>query len=219
MIKLVVFDWNGVLIADAKATIDIDNELLRRFGRPPITLAQYRDLFTMPVVEFFYRLGFTKEEMARDAVRIQNMFHELYEPRIARVRTRSGARTLLSFLEERGIEAIILSNHTHEGIASQLKRLGIERHFSRIISNGKHDTMARKSKAEKLVDLMGSLPYEREEALIIGDSTEEIEAARAAGIRSVAITGGYYSATRLKAARPDFLIHSLPGMIEIIKKL
>ncbi|MCR4325473.1 MAG: HAD family hydrolase [Patescibacteria group bacterium] len=219
MIKLVVFDWNGVLIADTQATVDIDNHILKSTGRKPLTVAQYRETFTMPVKDFFVALGFSKEEIEREAKNVQKLFHSVYEPRVAKVRTRSGARELLDFIEGRGIEAMILSNHTKEGLEMQLERLRFKKYFSRVITNDMHATMARKNKADKLVDLVKRSPYKKSEILIIGDSPEETEAGKRAGITSVAITGGYYSERRLRAAEPDYLIHSLSEMIGIIKKL
>ena len=217
MIKLVVFDWNGVLIADTQAVVDIDNQLLKRYGRKPITVRQYREIFTMPVIDFFYALGFGKEEMRKESIIIQNLFHSLYEPRIAKLRTRAGARELLEFLAEHNIESIILSNHTKEGIQSQLQRLRLESYFSSFITNDIHTTMQRKNKAEKLVDLVKKSRYTREQILIIGDSPEETEAGRLAGVKTVGITGGYYSEKRLAAAKPEYLIHKLTDMISIVK--
>ena len=219
MIKLVVFDWNGVLIADAAATVAVDKELFKAFGHEPLDMKTYREIFTMPIKEFFFAAGFTRAEMERNAVRIQEMFHKLYEPRIAKIRTRTGARKLLEYLGTKNIDAIILSNHTVEGITNQLRRLGIEKYFSRVIANDKHTTMARKNKAEKLVELVRGSQHKKDEILIIGDSMEEIEAARIAGIKCVSITGGYYSTRRLKKAKPDFLINNLTSMIDIIKKV
>ena len=219
MIKLVVFDWNGVLIADAAATVAVDKELFEEFGHKPLDMKAYREIFTMPVKDFFIAAGFSKEEMNKNAVRIQERFHALYEPRIAKIRTRTGARTLLEFLAKEGIEAIILSNHTIEGITNQLKRLGIETYFSRVIANDMHATMETKNKAGKLVDLLKELPYKKDEVLIIGDSPEETDAGKLAGIKTVAISGGYYSIRRLKEAQSDHLIHNLTELINIIKKV
>lgn len=219
MIKLVVFDWNGVLIADAAATVAVDKELFEEFGHTPINMKTYREIFTMPVKDFFIAAGFSKEEMAKNAVRIQERFHALYEPRIAKIRTRTGARELLEFLAGSRIDAMILSNHTMEGIQSQLKRLGIEKYFSRVIANDMHATMTTKNKSERLVELLKEVPYKKEEMLIIGDSPEEAEAGKVAGIKTVAISGGYYSTRRLKEAEPDHLIHNLAELINIIKKV
>lgn len=219
MIKLVVFDWNGVLIADAQATVDTDNHLLKSFGRKPIDMRTYRNTFTMPVKNFFLNLGFSEEEMREGAKRIQETFHAHYEPRIAGVRTRAGAKELLEWLSKRGIECIVLSNHTLHSIEAHAGRLGIRRYFSQIIANDMHATMHGKNKAEKLVNLVKKSRYKKEEVLVIGDSPEEAEAGRLAGIRSVGITGGYYSTRRLKEANPDYLINNLSAMIDIIKKV
>lgn len=219
MIKLVIFDWNGVLIADAAATVAVDKELFEEFGHKPIDIKTYREIFTMPVKDFFIAAGFSKAEMEKNAVRIQERFHALYEPRIANIRTRTGARRLLDFIAEKGIDAVILSNHTIEGITSQLKRLDIEKYFSRIIANDIHSTMEKKNKAQKLLDLLEGSPYKKDEILIIGDSPEETEAGKLAGIKTVAISGGYYSTKRLKEAKPDHLIHTLTSLIDIIKKV
>ncbi|OGG71184.1 hypothetical protein A3F27_02730 [Candidatus Kaiserbacteria bacterium RIFCSPHIGHO2_12_FULL_53_13] len=219
MIKLVVFDWNGVLIADTQATLDIDNHIFRSTGRKQIDIKTYREKFTMPVRDFFVAMGFSEEEIARESRNVQKLFHSIYEPRIAKIRTRGGARQLLQFLKDRNIEAVILSNHTKEGLQNQLERLGIGHHFSRVITNDMHATMERKNKADKLAYLVKKSSYKKNEILIIGDSPEEAEAGKRAGIRTVAITGGYYSTRRLKEAKPDYLIHNLLDMIDIIKKV
>ena len=217
MIKLVIFDWNGVLIADAQATLDTDNRLLKSLGREPITLKKYRETFTMPVKSFFLNLGFSEQEMRDGAKKIQETFHAQYEPRIAGVRTRAGAKELLEWLSKHGIECIVLSNHTLHSIEAHAERLGIRRYFSQIIGNDMHATMHGKNKAEKLVNLVKKSRYKQKEVLIIGDSPEEAEAGKLAGVRSVGITGGYYSTRRLKDANPDYLIHNLRDLINVIK--
>jgi len=217
MIKLVVFDWNGVLIADAQATVDTDNHLLKSFGRPPLTMTKYRNIFTMPVKDFFLALGFSEREMKVGAKKIQETFHAQYEPRIAGVRTRAGAKELLAWLSRKKIECIILSNHTLHSIEAHAERLGIRRYFSQIIGNDMYATMHGKNKAEKLVNLVKKSRYKQKEVLIIGDSPEEAEAGKLAGVRSVGITGGYYSTRRLKDANPDYLIHNLRDLINVIK--
>jgi phosphoglycolate phosphatase len=56
------------------------------------------------------------------------------------------------------------------------------------------------------------------EALIVGDSTEEITIARDQGLVSAAITGGCVSEERLRAEKPDYLIHSLHELKPILEQ-
>ena len=59
--------------------------------------------------------------------------------------------------------------------------------------------------------------YKPENTYLIGDSTEEPEIAHQLGLKCISITGGYFSTPRLKAAKPDFIVHNLKDVIEILE--
>ena len=147
------------------------------------------------------------------------MFHKDYEPRIAKVRTRTGARKLLDFLFKRSVEMIVISNHTVEGVNFQIERLGLQKYFSNVYARDAKGSWASRSKLEKLQKFLSQHSFPPEEIIIIGDSPEEVEVGKHLGIHTIAITGGFCSARRLKEARPDYLIHNLTEMIEVVKKL
>lgn len=76
-----------------------------------------------------------------------------------------------------------------------------------------------RSKLEKLRNYMQDNKLSKEEVLIVGDSLEEIEIGKELGIRTVAVTDGFCSTKRLKAAKPDYLINSLKEIVKIVKKI
>jgi len=80
-------------------------------------------------------------------------------------------------------------------------------------------SMKGRNKKEKLIDYIKSNNFKKSEVMIIGDSPEEVEIGKDAGIKTIAITGGYYSTSRLVKSKPDFLINNLIELIEIIKKI
>ena len=43
MKKLIVFDWNGVLLSDTVACLDADNYMLKQLGAKPISLKRFRE--------------------------------------------------------------------------------------------------------------------------------------------------------------------------------
>ncbi|HXK38647.1 MAG TPA: HAD family hydrolase [Candidatus Paceibacterota bacterium] len=219
MIKLVVFDWNGVLIADASAAASAVSRILESFGKGAISTSEYRELFSIPAKEIYLKKGMTEKEVANNANRIQEMFHKDYEPMASGVRTRRGARKLLEFLSKRKIECIILSGNTVEGVHNQLERLGLEKYFSNVFANDMYEAIKKRNKLEKLNQFLAQQTFKKSEVLIIGDSTEETQAGKHLGIHTVAITGGFVSAVRLKAINPDFLISNLNQLIGIIEKL
>lgn len=61
MIKLVIFDWNGVLIADTLDSLDADNHVLKAFGGNPVSLKVFRDTITIPSIDFYVQHGASRE--------------------------------------------------------------------------------------------------------------------------------------------------------------
>lgn len=217
MIKIIVFGWNGVLLADTRACWAADNHVLKTLGGEPVSLKVYQDTMIIPAVDFYSKHGCDKGELANNYQRLGKVFHDYYEPRAAKCRSRKGALELLKWLKNKSITSIILSNHTIEGIAFQLKRLKMADYIDRIIANTQMDnSMKAINKAEKLKQLIKDNDYKNKEILIIGDSPEEIEMGKSLGIATVAITGGYYATHRLKQSQPDYLISSLYELRDVV---
>lgn len=220
MIKLVAFDWNGTLLADTLATYQGNHEVFKKFGHKRISLALWRDTFRVPILDFYMIHGWTRKEFLRHNKGIAKVFHEYYENRITNVRSRSGVRKTLEWLAKKDVEAIIFSNHTVEGIQSQLQRLGLDKYITKIMAHTELDGSHKmKSKEKKLAQYIKSQGLKNSEVLVVGDSVEEVEIGANLGIKSVSITGGYNSTKRLKSVNPNFLIHNMVELEKIISKL
>jgi phosphoglycolate phosphatase len=219
MIKLVVFDWNGVLIADATACMEGENYILRKYGRKTINLRTWRETSSIPARDFFFKMGFTEAQMQRESMRMQELFHEYYEPRIKNIRSRRNARKLLDWISSKRIEAVILSNHTVDGVQNQVQRLNLQKYFTQILASDAYSAVHRRDKRKRFGLFMKERKLEKKDVLIIGDSPEEVEIGNYYGITNVAITGGSYSTRRLKASNPDYIISNLRQLIGIIEKL
>ena len=55
--KHIIWDFNGTLLNDAQLSVDLDNDVFDQIGVPRITLADYRNNMTMPVRDFYPRVG------------------------------------------------------------------------------------------------------------------------------------------------------------------
>ena len=222
MIKLIAFDWNGTLLADAFTIEAADNKILKFYGLPKINMRRFRETFDIPISKYWIALGFGKKHFELHAEEINRMFCEFYEPLANKCRTRSGAREILKYLNNQKIKAIIFSNHTTPDIKRQLKRLRIEDYFHSVIAreNNKDSShMYKRGKDLKLLDYVKQNKLKPHEVITIGDTEEEIEIGKKFGYHTVAITGGYNTTARLKKHHPDFLIHNMKELIPIIKKL
>lgn len=217
MIKLVVFDWNGVLIADTRACMAADNHVLKTFGGRPVDLKTYRDTIIIPSINFYIKHGCNREQLIRESDKVGGIFHSFYETRATKVRTRRGAHKLLDWLSRNSITSIILSNHTVSGISFQLDRLKIKKYFKDVLANTELDSsMKKRNKEQKLTEYFNNRKLKRSEIIIIGDSPEEVEIGRRLQITTVAITNGYYSKKRLLDSKPDHMIDNLEELTRLI---
>ena len=220
MIRLVVFDWNGTLLSDTNGCLDADNHVIKFFGGNPVDLKKYRATVTIPSIDFYSRHGCKRSSLIRQSKKLGEIFHSFYEARAKKCRSRKGVKKLLEWLHKNKIHSIILSNHTANGIVFQLKRLKLGRFIECILANDKLDTSMRKrNKAEKLEKYIKEKNFKKNQILIIGDSPEESEISKALHIKSALITDGYYSTSRLKNSKPDFIINNLSELNRIISKI
>lgn len=217
--KLIVFDWNGTVLADTLPCWRASNLCLEFFGCAPISLARYRETANFPVIHFYAANGASVDTVLEKQDEANAIFYGHYMEAALKCRTRSGMRELLGWLDGRGMDRTILSNYITHEIEKQLERLKIRSYFSHVCGNSDGQTVLhRATKAERLSAYMLKRGYHAGNTYLIGDSTEEPEIAHRLGLKCISITGGYFSEKRLRAAKPHFLVHNLKDVIEILER-
>ncbi|WP_050400013.1 HAD family hydrolase [Bradyrhizobium embrapense] len=218
MRPVLVFDWNGTLLDDASALLQTTNAILERFGRPAIDLYTIRDHCDVPLSILFRSIGMSEAEVAavdRDGSAI---FHDTYEPLADKADLRVGARAVLEWVRQEAASSIIVSNHIVAPLVAQLQRLGIDRCFNDVLAFESRATQYKTmSKGERLRRYMEQNDLKPESTFIIGDMPVETDIARSLGLISVAITGGFVSEARLRAAKPDHIIHNYHELLPIVR--
>ncbi|MBX4187367.1 MAG: HAD family hydrolase [Candidatus Doudnabacteria bacterium] len=221
MIKLVAFDWNGTILADTIPVLHAENAVRKKFGFKKTNLKQFREQYDIPIRKYWLASGFDPRTFEKQADEIQRIFLESYEPLEKISRTRTGAREILKWLTEEKVKTCIFSNHPQGHILVQVQRLKLAHTLNQIFGRdkGSNSHMHKRSKEEKLVAYVNQLKLKPNTVMTVGDTIEEIEIGKKHGFNTVAITDGYQSVARLKAANPDFLIHNLIDLKKIIAKL
>lgn len=95
-----------------------------------------------------------------------------------------------------------------------LKGLGIRAPFQMVV--GGDSLKCKKPHPLPIQHVLEAIAVRPESAVMIGDGLHDIEAGRAAGVRTVAVTTGVASRTELEAAGADHVLDSLeqlPGLI------
>jgi HAD superfamily hydrolase (TIGR01509 family) len=117
-----------------------------------------------------------------------------------------GARSVLRALH-RDFRLGIVSSGSRWRVRNQLREFELNRYFSVCICS--EDAHRRKPDPAPLRLALRRLKASPEETVYVGDSPEDIEMARRAGVRSIGVLGPFPTEARLRAARPDLLLASV----------
>ena len=220
MITVVYWDYNGVILADSKICYEADLRFCLHFGGREFTFRQWQLGIRIPSIDFYVDHGCSRERLENSHEEMGEVFHGAYEPLAAKCRTRSGVRQTLEFLRSRDILAAIASNHTLPEIRQQIRRLKLHDMFTTIMANEdrkiSHIAQTKKGRIEAHLKQWSQWGRKPRQGLIIGDTEEEIKIGKELGLVTVAITGGYHHASRLKGA--NHTINRVSDLIPIIKQ-
>jgi phosphoglycolate phosphatase len=204
MKSLFLFDFDGVLADSLDLYADAVARCLERIGTPIVKGKEdYLSLFDGNFYESMAARGVDLVAFAQAAKEILPAIN--YDA----MRPFSGLIPILAALQKDHTLAVVSSNGS-KTIRKMLVRFGFDPYFREIF--GFDFLFSKKEKIDHALEKYGIL---REKAFYIGDTAGDILEARAAGIRSVAVTWGWHDRERLLAVHPDFLIDTPEGLLTI----
>jgi HAD superfamily hydrolase (TIGR01549 family) len=114
---------------------------------------------------------------------------------------------VLRYFSTKGVRLGVLTNSGRRAASESLRKAGIGDYFEFVLT--RDDTETMKPRPEGLIRAVTLLGVKPADAYYIGDSRYDVEAAKLAGVRSVAVATGNYSVASLKELEADFVITSL----------
>jgi phosphoglycolate phosphatase len=204
MHSLFLFDFDGVLVDSLDLYAEMVARSLERIGTPIVKSKEdYLALFDGNFYESMAAQGVDLSRYAKAAMEIL--------PRIdyGAMKPYDGLIPVLSALAKDHILAVISSNG-YRTIRTMLERFGFASYFREIFGAD-----FRFSKKEKIAYALEKYGIPGERAFYVGDTAGDIGEARAAGVRSVAVTWGWHSRERLASVHPDFLVDTPEGLLAV----
>jgi len=204
MRSVFLFDFDGVLADSLDLYADAVARCLERIGTPIVKGKE--DYLTLFDGNFYESMAARGVDLAAFAQAAKEILPAIdYEA----MKPFSGLIPVLAALQKDHILAVVSSNGSRT-IRKMLSRFGFDPYFREIFG---FDFLF--SKKEKIGHALEKYGIPREKAFYIGDTAGDILEARAAGIRSVAVTWGWHDRERLLAVRPDFLIDTPEGLLTV----
>jgi len=124
----------------------------------------------------------------------------------------SGVRERLAYLREQGVAVAVVTNKPIEFVPHLLEDLHIAEFVH--MSLGGDSCLEKKPHPGPLLRVLSEMSVAPQQALMVGDSRNDIEAARAAGVISLAVTYGYNHGRPVREEAPDLMCDSLLELIE-----
>ncbi|WP_416191108.1 phosphoglycolate phosphatase [Neisseria sp. CCUG12390] len=218
-VQAVAFDLDGTLCHSAPDLIAAGNAMRAHLGMDALPDAEIESYIGDGLGRLVHRV-ITREretDAAPDIWEKGFVFYMKYYREHLSDLTRLYPETEagLGLLKTLGIPLAVITNKNEILAVELLKQLGIADYFSLILGG---DSLAEKKPSPlPLKHCAEVLGVDIANMMMVGDSRNDITAAKAAGCFSVGVTFGYGDMTLLsqeKETKPDWLIGSLPEIYE-----
>ena len=212
-LKAVLFDLDGTLVDSVRDLAESVNLTREHYGLNRLPDATVTAFIGNGVYNL---LGKSLE--TGDQTKIQEAY-EIFQGHyrihcVDHTKPFPGAFDLLNTLKEKNVRMGVVSNKPQEFTDLVLKQLNLAPYFG--VAFGPESTTHRKPHPEPLLTALRQLNVPPQEAIMIGDSIVDIQAAQAVPLRVAVLTHGYNSREALSTAKPDWIVDSLSDLIEIL---
>lgn len=198
----ILLDFDGVLVDSTTLYLDLYREACRRWNKtlPIDSVQEFRDWYNPRWEENYYQMGFSEQEfqevLAWSAGHLDYMKAQLF-PGVPQTLRNLAAEYRLA----------VVSTTPSGLIQRRLAAEGLDGLMALI--KGGDDGLSEK--VEKIQDTLRHLGVRH--GVMVGDTPLDVEAGRANGLRTVAVTYGWCSHRRVHDSRPDVVVDE-PGGLE-----
>lgn len=206
--KHIIWDWNGTILDDLDMCVRIINELLEAHQMETITTSKYKDVFTIPVVNYYKAIGFDFEKKSF-AVIGKEWMDEYERRKYNDANVHPGVKELIHRIHTNGQSQSILSAYMQNTLEELVKHYKLNEYFDYLFGAG--DIYAY-GKIEQGKNLMSELGLQKGESILIGDTIHDFEVAQEIGADCLLTAEGHQSYERLSSTGCT-VVHSLSELL------
>jgi HAD superfamily hydrolase (TIGR01509 family) len=208
-LRAVLFDWDGTLLnsyaADTRAYLAMFRAMGIAWGVRNLARHYSPNWYRV------YRAARLPRTKWDEADRIWSACYAKERPALL-----PGARAIIRILRRDFVLGIVTSGNRRR-VRQQLRDFEIADHFSACVCM--EDSERKKPHPAPLQMALGRLRADPDECVYVGDSAEDIEMARRAGVRPIGVIGPFPTAAKIRAANPDVILRSIRELPSYIRGL
>lgn len=213
--RLFVFDWDGTLMDSERQIVHCMQVAAHDVGLVVPTSDEVRVIIGLGLPEAILKLFPLHDRETRERIRQAYARHFVAEAG-GRSELFPGARELLEGLRERGYLLAVATGKSRLGLDRVLTQVGMINFFD---TTRCADETASKPDPRMLHEILVSLSVFPAEAVMIGDTSFDLEMAARAKMPSVGIAHGVHTTAVLEKHRPLSIVPDLHALAQYLASL
>lgn len=206
-----LFDLDGTLTDPYEGITKCVAYALDQCGLAPLDERQLRSFIGPPLQDQFASLGLDEPGVERAVALYRERFTQrgLYENYVY-----DGIADALDVLGAASVRMAVATSKPTSFAMRIVEHFDLAQHFA-LVAGATLDGTRRK-KADIIGFALASLSALPEDAVMIGDRAQDIDGARAHGMRSIGVAWGYAEAGELEQARADAIVDSPQELVKLL---
>ncbi len=191
-----LFDLDGTLVNTSQGITEGVKYAIEKMGLKELDYETRCMFIGPPIRDSFKRYCGVSEEVAEEALWV---YREYYSTKgLLQCKLYDGIKELLEYLNDKGKEVIVATAKPTEYSEIILEHLGVAKYFKKIVGAALDKSLDNKEKVIKAaLDAA-----DNKNAVMIGDTKFDVEAAQANGVPTISILYGFGDKSEMLAMNP-----------------
>ena len=202
--ELLVFDWDGTILDSTRAIVTSMQAACRDLGLPPPSDERARQVIGLGLGEALQVAAPDLDEASYPQMAERYRHHYLSSDQDLSLF--AGIPELLAELQAAGFCLAVATGKSRRGLNRALAHSGLGEFFT---ASRCADECFSKPHPQMLFELMDELLFPPEQALMIGDTTHDLQMAKNAGIAGLGVNYGAHTPAQLSTLSPLVLVNNV----------
>jgi HAD superfamily hydrolase (TIGR01662 family) len=204
-ITTLLFDWDGTVVDSAQLGLTAYEKSFAELGIP-FDHETYRAVYSPNWLSVYEGMGLPKEQWPR----ADELWTQYYGEQSADLI--EGAGETIKELRQRGYRLGVVSSGNDCRVNREIEELGLAGNFEVVVCH--EQIKNRKPHPEGLKTALRSLGCSETEVGYVGDTPEDIEMGKGAGVLTVGVRSAYPTSWKLESSKPDIYLESLTELLD-----
>ena len=205
MIKAVIFDFDGVIFNTEEPVFKLIKKLCKRYGYSFKTKEEFKELYNINFFKSMEKFGIKGKKLDRFKKECEQELEKLH------LHIFQSIPVIIRELSRHYYLAVISSNF-YSILAYNLKKKKLLTYFSLLVGADKIE-----SKVKRLKYCLEKFSIKPSEAVYVGDTAGDLEEAKKARIKTLAVTWGFHTRAMLKKESPTLIASKPAQLLKILK--